>query len=108
MVYSGVIEHTVNNIDYFENVSTLEHVKLTVTDRATAVVTHVGEVLVHVGEQRIRLRTVYYVPSLNLNILYCLRLDDRGISTFNTRNRCAFYYRKERSRYLSSIPLNRK
>lgn len=47
-VDNGATEHAVNNLDYFEKLGTVEHVKLTMEDGATAVATNIGEVLVQV------------------------------------------------------------
>lgn len=54
------------------------------------------------------LRNVYYVPTSHLNVVSCLRLDERHISILIADGRCSFHYRKERNRYLGSVQLHRK
>lgn len=73
---------------------------MTVANGLKASAKNQGDILVKVTNQPILFRNVYYVSSLQLNVMSCVRLDERGISTFIGRGQCSFHYRKERNRFL--------
>lgn len=90
-MYSGAIEHAVNELVYFEKLIKIEDVNLTVADGSIALATHKGEVFVMVTDQPILLKNVYYVPSLPLSMVLCARLHEHVISTAIAKKQCSLY-----------------
>lgn len=107
-VDSGATEHAVNSLAYFEEVAEIEKVHPTIADGSRASATHKGKIMVMVRNQLILLQNVYYVPTLQRNILSCTQMDQRKISKTIAKGKCSYWYKKENNRNLGSIFLDKK
>lgn len=74
-------------------------------DGAKAIVTHIGKALMQVRELQIMLMIVYYVNTLNLDILSSSHMDTCSIYTSIERDRCALYHWKVITQSLSHVCL---
>lgn len=82
MIYdSAASERVAAGIKLFHSVTDVEKVEVELANGSTVKSRRQGKVLVDTGILILVLRTVYFIPTLWLNLLSCSSLDEYGITT---------------------------
>lgn len=91
---SSVSEHVVSDPAFLPDAQQVPDISVELPDGQRGTQRQRGKLIADVGCERIILSAVYYITSMNLNILSCFRLDERGVTTTIRNGKCILTYKK--------------
>lgn len=81
VIDGGLLEHFLDGINFFHSVTDVEEVKHELANGSTVKSMHKDNVLADTGNMIFVLITVYFIPILQINLLFRSNLDEYGITS---------------------------
>lgn len=90
MIHNGASEAAVANGGLFHAVIEVDGVEVELENSSTVISDHEGEVALDTGRTKVTLRTVFYISTLQCNLLSCSIVEEHGVTIIIADRRCHF------------------
>lgn len=103
IIDSGSSEDVINNPVLFHTKEGPSKLEIEFANGVKASASEKGNIHVKIGSSLLILSNVYFIPGLELNLIFCARLDDHGILTKIDNSTCRLISRKDKREKMISI-----
>lgn len=104
VIDSGAAEHVAASASLLQDVRDVETPTVILAAESKVTTRQNGPISIDLGNTKLIISSAYYTSNLQLNLIFCSRLDEHRISTLVSEKKCTIMVRCLRNKRLADVP----